>query len=74
MRNTCERALYPSTHEQLLAKWIAVTDQPFSVVEEPGFKTLLNYVHHHSARILALPSAETIQWSLFGRSETRFTC
>lgn len=50
-----------SHFEELLAKWIAVTDQPFSVVEEPEFKTLLNYLHHHSTRILALPSAETIR-------------
>ncbi|KAJ7469791.1 hypothetical protein B0H11DRAFT_2196741 [Mycena galericulata] len=50
-----------SHFEELLAKWIAATDQPFSVVEEPEFKTLLNYVHHHSARILALPSADTIR-------------
>ncbi|KAJ7431702.1 hypothetical protein B0H11DRAFT_2238770 [Mycena galericulata] len=47
--------------EELLAKWIAATDQPFSIVEEPEFKALLNYVHHHSARILALPSADTIK-------------
>lgn len=50
-----------SHFEQLLAKWIAATDQPFSVVEDPEFKALLNYVHHHSARILKLPSADTIQ-------------
>ncbi|KAJ6539852.1 hypothetical protein DFH09DRAFT_861793, partial [Mycena vulgaris] len=37
-----------SHFEDLLAKWIAATDQPFSVVEEPEFKALLQYVHHHS--------------------------
>ncbi|KAJ7143233.1 hypothetical protein C8R46DRAFT_1046247 [Mycena filopes] len=46
MNKHAENAKEPwnqSHFEELLAKWIAATDQPFSVVEEPEFKTLLRY-------------------------------
>ncbi|KAJ7734348.1 hypothetical protein DFH07DRAFT_780342 [Mycena maculata] len=64
MKKRAENAKEPwdqSHFENLLAKWIAATDQPFSVVEELEFKALLQYVHYHSSRILALPNADTIR-------------
>jgi hypothetical protein len=47
--------------EELLAKWIASCDQPFSVVLEPEFRALLNYVHYHSGRVLRIPGPKAVR-------------
>jgi hypothetical protein len=47
--------------EELLAKWVAACDQPFSAVEEPEFRDLLGYVHIHSGRVLRIPNPVTVQ-------------
>jgi hypothetical protein len=31
----------------LVAKWQAIIDQPFTAVESPEFKAMLNYIHLH---------------------------
>jgi hypothetical protein len=37
--------------EDLLAKWIVATDQPFYTVDEPEFRGLLTYIHHPSPNL-----------------------
>ena len=32
--------------DDLLAKWIVATDQPFSMVDEPEFRMMLSCAHH----------------------------
>ncbi|KAF5360260.1 hypothetical protein D9758_009172 [Tetrapyrgos nigripes] len=49
-----------SKFEELLVKWIAACDQPFSTVEDPEFQALLQYTHH--GRTLNIPCSKTI-WS-----------
>jgi len=39
------------TFEDLLAKWIVATDQPFYTVDEPEFRKLLAYTHHPSPEL-----------------------
>ena len=39
------------TFEDLLAKWIIATDQPFYTVDEPKFRKLLAYAHHRSPEL-----------------------
>ncbi|KIK60257.1 hypothetical protein GYMLUDRAFT_244683 [Collybiopsis luxurians FD-317 M1] len=38
--------------EELLAKWVAACDQPFTAVADPEFQNLLGYVHLHSGCML----------------------
>ncbi|KAF5338562.1 hypothetical protein D9758_016540 [Tetrapyrgos nigripes] len=45
--------------EELLVKWIAACDQPFSTVEDPEFQALLQYTHH--GRTLNIPCSKTIR-------------
>lgn len=40
------------TFEDLLAKWIIATDQPFHTVDEPEFRKLLAYTHHCSPELM----------------------
>lgn len=47
--------------EELLAKWVAACDQPFTAVADPEFQDLLRYVHLHTGRVLRIPAANTIQ-------------
>ena len=37
--------------EELLAKWVAVSDQLFDTVENPEFRDLLQYNHHQRSDI-----------------------
>jgi hypothetical protein len=46
--------------EELLAKWIVATDQPFYTVEEPEFRDLLMYTHHPSPK-LKIPHRDTVK-------------
>jgi hypothetical protein len=46
--------------EDLLAKWIVATDQPFFTVEEPEFRALLAYIHHPSPN-LKIPHRDAIR-------------
>ncbi|KAF7358474.1 Transposase-like protein [Mycena venus] len=34
--------------EDLVAKWVAACDQPFSAVEEPEFRAMLEYAYYHN--------------------------
>ncbi|KAJ7200870.1 hypothetical protein GGX14DRAFT_320845, partial [Mycena pura] len=44
-----------TTFQRLLIEWLIVCDQPFSEVERPEFKALLQYVHFRSVD-LKIPS------------------
>ena len=46
--------------EDLLAKWVVATDQPFYTVDEPEFRDLLMYTHHPSPN-LKIPHRDTIK-------------
>lgn len=46
--------------DKLLIEWVVSCDQPFSEVEHPEFRALLDYVHHPSTT-LKLPAANTVQ-------------
>ena len=46
--------------EDLLAKWVVATDQPFYMVDEPEFRDLLMYTHHPSLN-LKIPHRDTIK-------------
>jgi hypothetical protein len=46
--------------EKLLARWIAACDQPFSAVEDPKFRKLLQYVHQQSLGILKIPNCKSV--------------
>ncbi|KAF5366386.1 hypothetical protein D9758_009749 [Tetrapyrgos nigripes] len=48
-----------SKFEELLIKWIAACDQPFSTVKDPEFQALLQYTHH--GRTLNIPCSKTIR-------------
>lgn len=39
------------TFEDLLAKWIVATDQPFHTVDGAEFRKLLGYAHHPSPEL-----------------------
>lgn len=45
--------------ERKLAEWVAAEDIPFSAIEKPYFKSLLNFLYRASG--LQIPSADTIQ-------------
>jgi hypothetical protein len=47
--------------EDLLAKWIAACDQPFTIVSEPEFRALLEYTHHPSKTPLHIPKEDSIR-------------
>jgi hypothetical protein len=46
--------------EDLLAKWVVATDQPFYTVDEPEFRDLLMYTHHPSPN-LKIPHRDSIK-------------
>ncbi|KAF8223657.1 hypothetical protein L208DRAFT_1516345, partial [Tricholoma matsutake] len=46
--------------EDLLAKWIVATDQPFYTVDEPKFCDLMMYTHHPSPN-LKIPHRDTVR-------------
>jgi hypothetical protein len=46
--------------EDLLAKWIVATDQPFYTVDEPEFHKLLAYTHHPSPE-LKIPHHDAVR-------------
>lgn len=46
--------------EDLLAKWVVATDQPFYTVEEPEFRDLLMYTHHPSPK-LKIPHRDAVK-------------
>lgn len=43
-----------------MAKWVAACDQPFSVVEEPEFRELLEYAHRNSHGNLKIPTRKGV--------------
>lgn len=45
--------------ERKIAEWVAAEDIPFSAIEKPYFKSLLNFLYRASG--LQIPSADTIQ-------------
>jgi hypothetical protein len=47
--------------EDLLAKWIAATDQPFTTVDGPEFRALLQYTHHPAKKTLKIPHATAVR-------------
>lgn len=47
--------------ERLLGKFVAATDQPFTLVEEPEFQELLQYVHKHTGRVLVIPGEKSVK-------------
>ncbi|KAJ7314174.1 hypothetical protein DFH08DRAFT_716955, partial [Mycena albidolilacea] len=47
--------------EDLLAKWVAACDQPFSVVDGVEFRELLKYAHHPAPTELKIPSSRSIK-------------
>ncbi|GBE83702.1 hypothetical protein SCP_0507580 [Sparassis crispa] len=46
------------TYERIVAEWVAACDQPFSEVEKPEFKRMMQYSSHPSVTI---PSTNTIK-------------
>ncbi|ESK82036.1 restless-like transposase, partial [Moniliophthora roreri MCA 2997] len=50
--------------EELLAKWVAACDQPFTAVTEQEFWDLLQYTHHHAGTALHIPGEKAIQWHI----------
>ncbi|KAJ7932220.1 hypothetical protein B0H13DRAFT_1520766, partial [Mycena leptocephala] len=40
--------------EELLAKWVAACDQPFSAVDDVEFRELLQYTHHPARKPLKI--------------------
>ena len=46
--------------EDMLAKWVVVTDQPFYTVDEAEFRDLLIYTHHPSPD-LKIPHRDAIK-------------
>ncbi|KAJ7923984.1 hypothetical protein B0H13DRAFT_1602108, partial [Mycena leptocephala] len=47
--------------EHLLGKFIVATDQPFTLVEEPEFGELLQYVDKHTGRVLEIPKEKSVK-------------
>ena len=45
--------------EDLLAKWIVATDQPFYTVDDPEFRDFVMYTHHPAT--LHIPHRNTIK-------------
>jgi hypothetical protein len=46
--------------EEMLAKWVVATDQPFYAVDDPEFRDLLMYTHHPSPN-LKIPHRDAIK-------------
>ncbi|KAJ7813263.1 hypothetical protein B0H14DRAFT_2854288 [Mycena olivaceomarginata] len=47
--------------EDLVAKWVAACDQPFTEVITDEFREMLEYTHHHSPKPLNIPSDESVK-------------
>ncbi|KAJ7852892.1 hypothetical protein B0H14DRAFT_3136986 [Mycena olivaceomarginata] len=47
--------------EDLVAKWVAACDQPFTAVITDEFREMLEYTHHHSPKPLNIPSDESVK-------------
>ncbi|KAJ7263030.1 hypothetical protein C8J57DRAFT_1231628 [Mycena rebaudengoi] len=47
--------------EDLVAKWVAACDQPFTAVLQDEFREMLQYVHHHSPTPLKIPSDDSVR-------------
>ncbi|KAJ7890218.1 hypothetical protein B0H13DRAFT_1887692 [Mycena leptocephala] len=47
--------------EDLVAKWVAACDQPFTAVVTDEFREMLEYTHHHSLKPLNIPSDESVK-------------
>ena len=47
--------------KELLAKWVAACDQPFSAVDEPEFRKLLEYTHHPAKKPLTIPRMQSVK-------------
>ncbi|KAF7372351.1 Transposase-like protein [Mycena venus] len=47
--------------KNLLAKWVAACDQPFSAVDAVEFRELLQYTHHPTRKALKIPHAKSIK-------------
>jgi hypothetical protein len=47
--------------EELIAKWVAACDQPFSVVDSAEFRELLQYTHHPTRKQLRIPHAQSVK-------------
>ncbi|KAJ7838349.1 hypothetical protein B0H14DRAFT_2588571 [Mycena olivaceomarginata] len=62
VRDPCHSgAVGPRTFEDLVAKWVAACDQPFTAVIMDEFREMLEYTHHHSPKPLNIPSDETVK-------------
>ena len=46
--------------EDMLAKWLVATDQPFSTVDDPEFRDFLTYAHHPAPN-LKIPHRDAIK-------------
>lgn len=44
-----------------MAKWVAACDQPFTSVEDPEFRELLEYTHHPARKVLKIPGAKAVK-------------
>lgn len=58
--------------EDILAKWIVATDQPFSTVDDPEFRDLLGYVHHPSPS-LTIPHRDAVKRRIMKMCEDTIT-
>ncbi|KAJ7892305.1 hypothetical protein B0H14DRAFT_2560359 [Mycena olivaceomarginata] len=48
--------------DELIVKWIAACDQPFSTVEEPEFRAMLEYAYYHrSSEALKIPNRRNVR-------------
>ncbi|KAJ7925747.1 hypothetical protein B0H13DRAFT_2567838 [Mycena leptocephala] len=47
--------------EDLVAKWVAACDHPFTAVITDEFREMLEYTHHHSPKSLNIPSDESVK-------------
>jgi hypothetical protein len=58
----CAQQPWDQEHfENLLAKFIVATDQPFSAVDGKEFRELLQYTHHPAKRKLKIPHATAVK-------------
>ncbi|KAF5319077.1 hypothetical protein D9758_018663 [Tetrapyrgos nigripes] len=50
--------------EDLLARWCAACNQPFTSVEDPEFRALLQYTRHPGRDDLKIPSAKSVRYRI----------